>query len=353
MAAAGCGTCRAEVPLTYLLVSPCANCIHNTSLRYSAMSPNPKAVRTRKQSTVQSAVPPPASIPTDSTEGTPLFRPGPSGTHYSDSDDDETATTREAPAPPRPNIDCGGGSSESEPGDDVGYDSDDDPVVREYDICMTEVLAANLHLFQFPVRPKNQLHCKGQGSCPVGARWKPKAGLVEVDVPVNTALNFDQEKGRVWGDALRKSQQAKESGLPGKTIGARGGKRRRVKGEDGDDEDDEDDMIFVDFQEAVKKGRVLNKQTLGSKIQADESKYMLGVFLGSRLSGRVSPPTLFLRCSKPLPQTSYTSRRSAPPSSCGHNSTMSMRNTRRRGRKASLSVMPTSPRNQRRPVRCT
>lgn len=258
------------------------------------MPPAPKVARAGKQSTLQSATSPPVPIATEITEDTPLFGPGPSGTNYSDSEDNETTTTCKAPAPPRLNVDISDDASDSEPAspseDDDDYESDEDPVVREYDIFMTEELAESLYLFQYPVRSKTKPYNKAQSSCPVDARWKPKAGLVEVDVPVNTAINFDQEKGRIWGDVLRKNQQAKESGLPGKAIGPRAGKRRKVKGEDDDEE--EDDIMFVDFQEAVKKGRILSKQTLGSKIQADEAKYMVGVFTGGTLS-TCTPPSLF------------------------------------------------------------
>ena len=206
----------------------------------------------------------------------PLFIP--SATDYLDSDDE---CHTKAPPVETANVGDWSGSERSED-DDTHYASDDDPVVREYNVFMTSELARNLYLFQYPVRSRNKPYTKAQNSCPVGARLKGKAGLVEVDVPVNVGLNFDQEKGRVWGDVLRKSQQAKENGLAGKAIGARGGKRRKIKGEDEEDEDDVDVML-VDFAEAVKKGRVLNKQTLGSKMQADEAKYMVGIFKNGML----------------------------------------------------------------------
>jgi DNA-directed RNA polymerase-3 subunit RPC5 len=41
--------------------------------------------------------------------------------------------------------------------------------------------------------------------------------------------------------------------------------------------------MLVDFEEAVKRERVLNKQTLGSKMQADEAKYMVGIFKNGML----------------------------------------------------------------------
>lgn len=218
---------------------------------------------------------PPAAKPT--TTETPLFLPNSAVS----SDDDEPTSPivrKKAPAPPRLTHIQSDSSGSSGDDEDDDYESDDDPVVREYDVFMTSELAQHLHLFQYPVRSRAKPYTSAASSCPVDARFKPKAGLVEVDVPVNIAVNFDKEKGKVWGDVLRKSQQAKESGLAGKAMGAgRTGKRRKVKDEDSDEEE-EQDIMFVDFEEAVKKGRVLSKQTLGSKIQADEAKYMVGVF---------------------------------------------------------------------------
>jgi DNA-directed RNA polymerase-3 subunit RPC5 len=221
----------------------------------------------------------------------PLFLPR--AEESSDSELEGEARPRQAPpkqstnvAPPstRAAAELSSGSDHSED-EDLAYDSDEDPVVREYDIFMTSELARNLYLFQYPVRSRQKPYTKAQNSCPIDARLKPKAGLVEVDIPVNVGVNFDQEKGRVWGDVLRKAQQAKESGFAGKTIGgsgSRGGKRRKVKGGD-DDEEGEDDIMLVDFQEAVNKGRVLNTQTLGSKMQPDEARYMVGVFRNGML----------------------------------------------------------------------
>ncbi|KAI5818598.1 DNA-directed RNA polymerase III subunit Rpc5, partial [Pyronema omphalodes] len=176
-----------------------------------------------------------------------------------------------------------------------GYDSEDDPIVKEYDIYMTSELASSLYLFQYPVRAANKPYTKAQHSCPVDARLKSKAGLIEIDVPVNTAQNFDQEKGKIWGDALHQQVKAKEGGIAGKAaMGSKtGGKRRKVKDES--DSEEETDTMLMDFQEALKKGRVFNKQTLGSKIQSDEARYMVGVFRDDQLHLTPLHHTLQLR----------------------------------------------------------
>lgn len=226
--------------------------------------------------------------PNASVEDTPLFAPG---FDDSDSDHDHTGSplkhqastppNETAPAdfrPPSAFEECSEGSDDDS-GDDAGYESEDDPIVREYDVYMTSELAQNLYLFQYPVRAGMKPYTKAQNSCPLDARLKPKSGLVEVDVPVNVAVNYDEEKGRVWGDVLRKAKQANEGGITGKAAAAKSsaGKKRRVKNEDDDDEEEEDVML-MEFNDAVKKGRVLSKQTLGSKMQPDETKYMVGVF---------------------------------------------------------------------------
>lgn len=161
-----------------------------------------------------------------------------------------------------------------------GDDEDDDPVVCSYDIHITDSQAPDLYIFQYPVRSRNKPYTKAENACPLEARLKPKSGLVEVDVPVNVHVNYDEEKGRAWGDVLRKA--AKEAGrnqLAGSAGGVAGNKRRKVaRGDDDEEEEEEPDVMRMEFADAIKAGRVLNKQTLGSKMQPDNTKYMVGVF---------------------------------------------------------------------------
>ncbi|KAF8476958.1 Sin-like protein conserved region-domain-containing protein [Kalaharituber pfeilii] len=180
--------------------------------------------------------------------------------------------------------------------DDAGSTTtgdDDDPVVRTYDVHLTTTLSPYLYLFQYPVRGKHLPFSKLTGSCPVAARIKPESGLLEVDVPINTYKNYDQDKGRMWGEALQKAKLEREarisgaagpagSGRAGAGAGVGGAKRRRVGAQE-DEGEDEDDIMHVSFQEALAKGRVLSKQTLGAKIQPDSTNYMIGVFRNNQL----------------------------------------------------------------------
>lgn len=177
----------------------------------------------------------------------------------------------------------------ADPDNDDDDDDDNDPVVCSYDIHITASTAPDLYIFQYPVRSKTKPYTKAENTCPLEARFKPKSGLVEVDVPVNVHVNYDEEKGRAWGDVLRKAEKEK-----GKTLGAAGGaahgnKRRKVaRGEDDESEEEEEevDVMTMDFADAVKAGRVLSRQTLGSKMQPDNTKYMVGIFKNGALSQR-------------------------------------------------------------------
>lgn len=109
--------------------------------------------------------------------------------------------------------------------------------------------------------------------------------MLEVDVPVNVHANYDEEKGKAWGDVLRRAK-AKDA-VKAVPVGG-GGKRRKVRAGAGSDEDGEDgeeeNVMHMEFEEAVRAGRVLDRQTLGSKMQGDNTKYMVGVFKGGESS---------------------------------------------------------------------
>lgn len=191
-----------------------------------------------------------------------------------------------APPPlPRSRVDLPAEDSDNSESDHnaySGYDTDDDPVIRSYDVYTTSELADSLYVFQYPVRSSEKPYRSATQSCPLEARLKPKSKVVEIDVPMNVHLNYDEQKGRTWGEVLRKAKQASEGGIAGKvSAGARGGKRRKIK--EDDEEEEEPDINYMDFNDAVKKGRILNKQTLGSKMHPDQPKYMLGVFKGGTL----------------------------------------------------------------------
>ncbi|RPB04185.1 hypothetical protein L873DRAFT_1628189, partial [Choiromyces venosus 120613-1] len=189
--------------------------------------------------------------------------------------------------------------------------TDEDPVVQSYDIQITTSQLRDLYIFQYPVRPREQPYTKARNACPIEGRFKPKSGLVEIDIPVNVGANYDEEKGRVWGDMMRKAEKEAGKAQSGNGGGAggrggsaggagagagAGGKKRKVsQAEDEEDKEEEEDLMYMDLAAAVKAGRILNRQTLGSKIQPDGTKYMAGVFKDEKLYLTPITSTLQLR----------------------------------------------------------
>ncbi|GAM85061.1 hypothetical protein ANO11243_030640 [Dothideomycetidae sp. 11243] len=160
----------------------------------------------------------------------------------------------------------------------------DDPVVSEYDIYITPSLDSDVYVLQFPIRHRKDPYDRQHGAIPSELRLKPRSGFVEVDVDLDSGINFNKHAGLQWGEAMRR---AKNSGLstfgaaagfgPG-TIKAEG--RRRV---------DEYAEPEVDrFEEAAAGDRVYQKQTVGGHIMrpAEDGsgpQYMLGTFKGRQL----------------------------------------------------------------------
>lgn len=162
----------------------------------------------------------------------------------------------------------------------------DDPIVASYDVYLTESQISR-YVLQYLDRPTGHPYDERHGQKPTAFRMKPQTGLVEVDVPINTRVNYDVNKGLRYGDALRKSRVAREGGaygmaggfntggaVPGAGAGAGGG-GRGVK--------TEGDVEMADVEE--KKGEagasLLRVQTLGGRIKVPEEGdpvYMLGAF---------------------------------------------------------------------------
>ncbi|KKK14781.1 hypothetical protein AOCH_004192 [Aspergillus ochraceoroseus] len=141
-------------------------------------------------------------------------------------------------------------------------DKDSDPVIASYDIYLTDSEISR-YVLQYLDRPTGYAYDELNGQKPTALRLKPKTGLVEVDVPINTRVNYDVGKGLRYGDALRKSRSAREGGagsLVGDVdMGGMGG------GED---------------------ASLLKVQTLGGRIKGPEDGdpvYMLAAFRGDNL----------------------------------------------------------------------
>jgi DNA-directed RNA polymerase-3 subunit RPC5 len=149
------------------------------------------------------------------------------------------------------------------------------------------------YVLQYPTRDKNKPYDAAHGSTPLELRVKPKAGMVEVDVPTDVHQNYDRAKGIKWGEALKKSEMAKgggSHGLPGGfgIGGSAPAARGRGRGEA--EEAEHQDRLLKNYDQAVEDGHVLRKQTLGGQFlpkTANSPVYMVGTFVaGMLLSSR-------------------------------------------------------------------
>lgn len=142
-------------------------------------------------------------------------------------------------------------------------DVEDDPVVGEYDVYITENLLEKFHLLQFPIRNRDRPYNEDSRNKPVAVRVKPTTGFLEIDVPAQAAGNYDQQRAAAWSEVLAKAKAEGADGF-GMAVGfhntARGRKEREIT---------EDTSQFMSYQ------------TLGGQILHDEHgkpNYMIGTF---------------------------------------------------------------------------
>lgn len=137
-------------------------------------------------------------------------------------------------------------------------------------------------LLQYPDRAFGNLYCEELKQKPTEIRIKPKSGVVEVDVPLPTAVNFDQERGIDFSLALEKNDR--KDGAHGLAGGLGVGLTRPQRDADGLKDDVDKAELFNDFDNAVKSGHVMNKITLGGRIvsfRENDPIYMVATFNGS------------------------------------------------------------------------
>ncbi|KAL2362083.1 hypothetical protein RJZ56_005024 [Blastomyces dermatitidis] len=176
-----------------------------------------------------------------------------------------------------------------------------DPVIASYDIYITDSQIRRF-LLQYPDRQATQPYNAATQQKPTELRLKPRTGLVEVDIPINTHVNYDERKGLRYGNALKKSRVIAEGGSMGMAGGFNTGGRAKGAvgagagaGASGMD-DGEDGMtmmgkrrqqIFAGDEEGLmdyedeKAGVIMTTQTLGGRIKEPvdgDPVYMLGAF---------------------------------------------------------------------------
>ncbi|KAL9477521.1 hypothetical protein ACSS6W_007362 [Trichoderma asperelloides] len=162
--------------------------------------------------------------------------------------------------------------------DKLEDDQDDDPITASYQVFLNPALplGRRLLVLQHPNRTDNTPRPP-----PTELRLKEHSGMVEVDMPMDNTTAYDREKGLKWGRALQNSMAVKSGGSHGLAGGfGVGAVQQRAPRKKGDA--DEDDNL--DWNDAVRQGKVLSTQTLGGQYpDADEVQYMVGVFQGKDL----------------------------------------------------------------------
>ncbi|EEQ35082.1 hypothetical protein McanCB56680_000416 [Microsporum canis] len=162
---------------------------------------------------------------------------------------------------------------------------DDDPITASYDIFITDSQIRRL-LLQYPDRPADQPYNDAMGQKPLEFRLKPKTGLVEIDIPIDTVVNYDETKGLRYGNALAKSRITQENGTHGMAGGfnTNGGGIGKLKSEPSI----ADDMnVYMDLDDDDKRAGVkMSTQVLGGRIKKPvdgDPVYMLAAFRDNEL----------------------------------------------------------------------
>ncbi|KAK3319164.1 Sin-like protein conserved region-domain-containing protein [Apodospora peruviana] len=162
---------------------------------------------------------------------------------------------------------------------------DDDPIVATYRVFVKPALPRHRKIVALQyvnntgADPERLLDPKV-----LELRLKPTAGMVEVDIPIDTSVAYDKSKGIIMGTALQKSTETKKGGSLGLAggfgLGAAPPPRTGGRRGAGDDEN-----VPLTWGEAVRQEKVLRKETLGGVRSAAEeyTRHMVGVFKGKNI----------------------------------------------------------------------
>ena len=111
------------------------------------------------------------------------------------------------------------------------------PIRNAFDVMLntTEYMVL---LLRFPNRDRNQPYNEASGMKPLDIRFKPKCGLLQIDVPLDVDRNFNREKGVEYGEAMKNSkllQRGGDYGLAGGFTGRLGGVSGAAKVDENDE----------------------------------------------------------------------------------------------------------------------
>lgn len=159
------------------------------------------------------------------------------------------------------------------------------PVIQQYKLLINPSKMHSL-LLQFPNRENDQEYRAATGQKPLELRWKPKCGLVELDIPLNIHHNYDKEKGIQYGEALRNSRVLQQRGSYGLAGGMGvGSKPSKDDKRAPPPEGPTTEKLLANFDDSNNKGHVMNKITLGGQIvpfKDGDPIYMTATFRGGK-----------------------------------------------------------------------
>ena len=170
---------------------------------------------------------------------------------------------------------------------------EDDPVIATYSVYLTSPPPTSntprCMLIQYPDRNARHPYSPKTHQTPLALRLKPNTGLVELDIPIDTANYYNRTRGHTYASSLKASRILSAGGSHGLAGGFNTGPGGRVfrTDEEGD----------VDMRTIPRHGsglgvspdddeRELKVQTLGGKIAKavdGDPIYMLGAFRGQEL----------------------------------------------------------------------
>ncbi|CEP08103.1 hypothetical protein [Parasitella parasitica] len=137
---------------------------------------------------------------------------------------------------------------------------EEDEVLAEYPIYLTTELSKYLYMFQYPMRSIPFTVKTG----PSAARLKPKAKMVELDLPLDTrSTNYSTERGEDFA-----------MGLNDKTIKTAYDRRM---------EEHEEELMGHNYKAPRKEEELLDKMTLTSINVPSQTKYVVGVIRDEEL----------------------------------------------------------------------
>lgn len=184
---------------------------------------------------------------------------------------------------------------------DVDIEEEDDRIVSSYDIFIKPHISEGrqVYILQFPNRDIEQRYAGSNDAQPLKFRTKPKAGMVEIDVPIDARRNYDKDKGIKWGDAIKKSNMVKGGGSHGLPGGfGIGGAQPTGRGRGRAQDQVDPERVMTDWEGAIRSEQTLVKQTLGGQIiPVDENspQYFLGAFQKGKWLCRFIPRKVLIQ----------------------------------------------------------